>query len=63
MKAHSNGQKLLSQILFFKPKQLSTFTNPILNEVLINDIQNKIVQLPNNEIVKGNYIFWLILND
>ncbi len=57
VKTHYNGQKMLSQILFFEPMQLSTFTKPILKEVFINDSQNKVVQLPNNVIVKGNYIF------
>jgi hypothetical protein len=42
---------------------LSTSTKPILKEVLIKYIQNKVVQVPNNAIFKRNYIFWLILND
>jgi hypothetical protein len=54
---------MLSQILFFKIMQLSTSTKPILKEVLINYIINKIVQFLNNVIVKGNYIFLLILSD
>jgi hypothetical protein len=37
--------------------QLSISTEPILKEAFINYIQNKVVQLPNNEIVKENYIF------
>jgi hypothetical protein len=32
--------------------QLSTSTKPILKEVFIDYIQNKVVQLPNNEIFK-----------
>jgi hypothetical protein len=43
--------------------QFSTSTKPILIEFFINYTQNKVVQLPNNAIVKGNYIFGLILND
>jgi hypothetical protein len=53
VKTHYKGQKLLSQILFFKIVQLSTSTKPILKEVFINYIQNKVAQLPNNIIVKG----------
>jgi hypothetical protein len=60
VEAHYNGQKMLSQILFFKHVQLSTFTKPILKEVFINDTQNKVVQLLDNAIVKRNYIFLLI---
>ncbi len=63
VKTHYDGQKMLSQILFFKIVQLSTSTKPILKEVFINYIQNKVAQLPNNTIVKGNYYFWLILNN
>jgi hypothetical protein len=43
--------------------QISTFTKKILKEVFINYTQNKVVQLPNNAIVKGNYNFLLMLND
>ncbi len=43
--------------------QLSTSTKQILKEGFINYTQNKVVQLPNNAIIKGNYMFWLILND
>jgi hypothetical protein len=50
-------------MLFFKTMQLSTSTKPILKEIFIHSIQNKVVQLWNNTIVKGNYIFWKILND
>jgi hypothetical protein len=57
VKALHSGQKMLSQILFFKTMQLSTSTKPILKEVFINYIQNKVVQLPNNENFKENYIF------
>jgi len=53
-----SGQKMLSQISFFKTMQLSISTKPILKEVFINYAQNKLVQLPNNAIVKGNYIFY-----
>ncbi len=31
--------------------------------MFINDTQNKVVELPNNAIVKGNSIFLLILNE
>jgi hypothetical protein len=34
--------------------QHSTSTKPILKEVFINCIQNKISQLPNNAIIKKN---------
>jgi hypothetical protein len=43
--------------------QLLTFTKPILKEVFINYIQNKVIYLPNNVVVKGNYNVLLILND
>jgi hypothetical protein len=46
-----------SQIFFSKIVQLSTSTKPILKEGFINYTQNKVGQLPNNAIVKGNYIF------
>jgi hypothetical protein len=49
---------MLSQILFFETMQLSTFTKLILKEVFINYTQIKVIQLPNNAIVKGNYIFY-----
>jgi hypothetical protein len=52
VKAPYGGQKMLSQILFFEIVQLSIFTKPILKEFFINYIQNKVVQLPNNAIVK-----------
>ncbi len=53
MKVHYGGQKILSQILFFK--QVSTSTKPILKDVFINNIQNKVVQFPKyNAIIKGN---------
>jgi hypothetical protein len=58
VKAHYNDQKILSQILFFEIVQLSTSTEPILKEDCINYIQIKVVQLPNNAIVKRKkYIF------
>jgi hypothetical protein len=44
VKAHYGGQKMYSQILFFKTMQLSTSTKPILKEVFINYTQNKVVQ-------------------
>jgi hypothetical protein len=44
VKAHYGDQKMLSQILFFKTMQLSISTKPILKEVFINYIQNKVVQ-------------------
>ncbi len=58
IQAHYGGQKMLSQILFFKIMQLSTSTKPILKEVFINYTQNKIAQLSNNKIIKGNYSFY-----
>jgi hypothetical protein len=53
-----SGQKMLLQISFFKTMQLSISTKPILKEVFINYAQNKLIQLPTNAIVKGNYIFY-----
>ncbi len=34
--------------------QLSTSTKPILKEDFINCIQNKVIQLPNNAIIRKN---------
>jgi hypothetical protein len=51
------GQNMSSQILFFKIVQLLTSTKPILKEVFANYTKNKVIQLPNNVIVKGNYFF------
>jgi hypothetical protein len=48
--------KMLSQILFLKFVQRSTSTKAISKENFINYTQNKVLQLPNNAIVKGNYI-------
>ncbi len=53
---------MLSQFIF-KIGQLSTSTKLILKEGFINYTQNKVIQLPNNAIIKGNHIFWLIWND
>jgi hypothetical protein len=39
---------------FFKIMQLLISTEPILKEVFANYIQNKVIQLPNNAIFKGN---------
>jgi hypothetical protein len=54
VRTHYSGQKMLSQIFFFKTMQLSTSTKPILKEFFINYIPNKVVQFPNNENFKGN---------
>jgi hypothetical protein len=43
--------------------QLSTSTKLILKEIFIYYIQNEVAQLLSNVIIKGNYIFWLILNN
>jgi hypothetical protein len=43
--------------IVFKIIQLLTSTKPILKEFFINYTQNKIVQLPGNAIIKGNYFF------
>jgi hypothetical protein len=51
------AKKCLPQILFFEIVQLSTSTKRIVFLKFINYTQNKVVQLPNNAIVKGNYIF------
>jgi len=54
VKTHYGGQKLLSQILFFKIVWLSTSFKPIFKKVFINYTQNKVIQLSNNAIVKRN---------
>jgi hypothetical protein len=56
VKAHYDGQKMLSKIYFFKIVNISIFTKLILKEVFMNT-QSKVVQLPNNAIVNGNYFF------
>jgi len=48
VKTHYSGQKILSQILYFDTMWHSTSTKPILKEVFINYVQNKVVQLLNN---------------
>jgi hypothetical protein len=58
VRTHYSGQKMLSQMLFFKIVQLSTSTKPIIKDFFINYIQNKVVQFPNNKNFKGNYIFY-----
>jgi len=62
VKTHYGGQKML-QILFFKTMQLSTSTKSVFFFKFINYTLNKVVHLSNDEIVKGNYTFKLILND
>ncbi len=55
VKAPYGGKKMLSQILFFKTMQLSTSTKPILKKVFVNYAKKKkVIQFPNNVIVKGN---------
>jgi hypothetical protein len=50
--------------IIFQNLQLSIFTKPIFKKVFINYTQNKVIHLPNNAIIiKGNYIFLLILNE
>jgi hypothetical protein len=44
-KTHYGGQKMLSQILFFKIVWLSTSTKPIFKKVSINYTQNKVIQM------------------
>jgi hypothetical protein len=63
VKTHYGHQKILLQIYFLETMQLSISTKPMLKEVFINSTQNKVVQLPNNVIVIGNYILKLKLND
>ncbi len=63
VKAQYFGQNMFSQQLFFKIVWLFITTKPILKDFFINYTQNKVVQLPNNVIVKRNYNFFLILND
>jgi hypothetical protein len=63
VKTYYGPQKILLQILFLEIMQLSISTKPMLKEFFINYTQNKVVQLPNNVIVIGNYILKLILND
>jgi hypothetical protein len=50
-------KKCFYKYYFLKPIWLSTSTKSTLKEVFINYIQNKVVQLPNNKIVKRNNIF------
>jgi hypothetical protein len=55
-------KKCFYKYYFVKLIWLSTSTKSILKEVFINYIQNKVVQLPNNKIVKRNKNYLLILN-
>jgi len=48
---------MLSQIFFFKIVQLLISIKLILKEAFTNYIQNKVIQLPSNAIIKGNYFF------
>ncbi len=57
MKAHYNGQKLLSQVLLFEITCFKTFTKLILKGFFANGTSNKIVQNPNDKIVKKNPIW------
>jgi hypothetical protein len=44
---------------FFPKLWISTSIKPILKELFINYTQNKVIQQPNDVIVKGNYIvYW-----
>jgi hypothetical protein len=54
VKAPYGGQEMLPQILFFETMQLSTSTKPILKKVFINYAKKKVIQFPNNAIVKAN---------
>jgi hypothetical protein len=56
-------KKCCHQYYFFETVQISTSLKPILIEVFTYYIQNKVVPLLNNVVVKRNYIFLLILND
>jgi hypothetical protein len=58
VKTHYGGQKILLQILFLENMQLSISIKPMLKKVFINYTQNKVVQMLNNVIVIGNYIFY-----
>jgi hypothetical protein len=58
VKAHYGGQNMFSQQLFSEIVWLLISTKPTLKEVFTNYTQNKVVQLPNNTIVKRNYIFY-----
>jgi hypothetical protein len=40
--------------IFFQNYVISALSKPILKDVSINYIQIKVVQLPNNIIIKGN---------
>jgi hypothetical protein len=55
--------KKVHKYCFSKLMQLSTSTKLILKEIFIIYTQNEVVQLLSNAIIKGNYIFWLILNN
>jgi hypothetical protein len=63
VKAHYGGQKLLSQISLFETTCFWTFTKLILKRFFANGTWNKVVQKPNNKIVKKNLNLKLILND
>jgi hypothetical protein len=43
--------------IVFQTMQLSISTKSISKEILINYAKNKVIQLSNNEIVKGNLHF------
>jgi hypothetical protein len=49
---HIWGQKILSQKLCFEIVRFSILTKPILKDVFINCVQNKIVQLPIMQLSK-----------
>jgi hypothetical protein len=49
---HIYIKKILSQILCFETMRLSTLTKPILKDVFIKYIQNKVVQLPIMQLSK-----------
>ncbi len=57
MKAHYNGQKLLLQVLLFEITCFKTSTKLILKGFFANGTSNKIVQNPNDKIVKKNPIW------
>jgi hypothetical protein len=40
--------------IFFQNYAIPAFSKPILKDVSISHTQNKVVQLPNNIIIKGN---------
>jgi hypothetical protein len=63
VKAHYNGQRLLSQILLFETTCFWISTKLILKQFFANNTWKKVVPNPKNKFVKNNFTLKLILND